>query len=226
MKHIMDEAIRKFIDPAIPAWGTSEEEIDRPFWRVAEEGSDPALPDAILYALDVVAEDNALLTELLLTEAKIDGVYFCVQGGEKNRFTIEEYKQYIAPSDLKVLDRANQFSDLNVLHCCGWAGIPNNLEVWQDYPAKAINWACFIENMDLREGKKFFGGKCVRGGFDNRRNGLLVSGEKDEIQAYARRLMAKAGRCGVMIGADCTLPGDIDIARIQWVVDAVKAANE
>lgn len=180
-------------------------------------------PDAILYALDVVAEDNALLTELLLTEAQIDGVYFCVQGGEKNRFTVEEYKQYIAPSDLKVLSRANQFSDLNILHCCGWAGIPNNLEVWQDYPAKAINWACFIEDMDLREGKKFFGGKCVLGGFDNRKGGLLVSGEKDEIQAYTHRLIAKAGKTGVMLGADCTLPGDIDIARIRWVVDAVKA---
>lgn len=182
-------------------------------------------PDAILYALDVVAEDNALLTELLLTEAKIDGVYFCVQGGEKNRFSIEEYKCYIAPSDLKVLGRANRFSDLNVLHCCGWAGIPNNLEVWQDYPAKAINWACFIEDMGLAEGKKFFGGKCVLGGFDNRRSGLLFSGAKEEIQSYAGKLMDEAGKQGVMIGADCTLPGDVDVSRIQWVVDAVKAAN-
>jgi uroporphyrinogen decarboxylase len=178
-------------------------------------------PDAILYALDVVAEDNALLTELLLTEAKIDGVYFCVQGGEKDRFNIEEYKRYIAPSDLKVLDRANQFSDLNVLHCCGWAGIPNNLDVWKDYPAKAINWACFIEDMDLAEGKKFFGGKCVLGGFDNRRSGLLFSGAKEDIQAYACKLIDEVGKLGVMIGADCTLPGDVDISRIQWVVDAV-----
>ena len=180
-------------------------------------------PNAILYALDVVAEDNALLTELLLTEAKIDGVYFCVQGGEKNRFTIEEYKKYIAPSDLKVLDRANLFSDLNILHCCGWAGIPNHLEVWQDYPAKAINWACFVENMDLVEGKKFFGGKCVLGGFDNRAQSLIVNGSREEIEAYTKELVEKAGKTGVMIGADCTLPGTIDVERIGWVVDAAKA---
>lgn len=192
--------------------GTSDELIMR---HLKED------PDAILYALDVVAEDNALLCELLMTEAKIDGVYFCVQGGEKNRFTVEEYKKYIAPSDLKVLGRANEFSELNILHCCGWAGIPNHLEVWQDYPAKAINWACFIEDMGLREGKEFFGGKCVLGGFDNRKDSLLVTGSKEDIQSYARRLVAKAGRRGVMIGADCTLPNTIDLNHIRWVVDAM-----
>lgn len=78
-----------------------------------------------------------------------NGVYYCVQGGEKDRFTPEEYTKFVTPSDLKVLEHANKFSDCNVLHCCGWAGIPNHLEVWQNYPAKAINWACFVENVDL-----------------------------------------------------------------------------
>lgn len=179
-------------------------------------------PAAIAYALDVVAQDNAVLCELLLTEAKIDGVYYCVQGGEKDRFTPEEYTKFVTPSDLAVLERANKFSDCNVLHCCGWAGIPNHLEVWQNYPAKAINWACFVENVDLTEGKKFFGGKCVLGGFDNRGDSLIVNGTKEEIQAYAKELVAKSGTTGIMIGADCTLPGSIDVNRIQWVVDAVK----
>lgn len=178
---------------------------------------------AIEYALDIIAQDNALLCELLIKEAGVDGIYYCVQGGEKDRFTIDEYRRLITPSDMKVLDHANRFSDLNVLHCCGWAGIPNNLEVWQDYPAKAVNWACFIENMDLSAGKRFFGGKCVLGGFDNRPTGLIFNGQKDEIQRFARELVKQAGTTGVMLGADCTLPASIDVQRIQWVVDAVEA---
>ena len=193
-------------------FGTSDELVMR---HLRED------PAAILYALDVIAQDNALLCELLMTEAKIDGVYYCVQGGEKDRFTAEEYRRYITPSDKKVLEHANRFSDLNVLHCCGWAGIPNHLEVWQDYPAKAINWACFIENMGLSEGKRFFGGKCVLGGFDNRKTGLLVNGTKEEIQSFARKLVWESGAKGVMIGADCTLPNTISPERIQWVVDAL-----
>ena len=178
-------------------------------------------PEAILYALDVIAQDNALLSELLITEGGVDGIYYCVQGGEKNRFTAEDYRWLITPSDLKVLQHANRFSDCNMLHCCGWAGIPNHMEVWQDYPVKAVNWACFVENMDLAEGKAFFGGKCVLGGFDNRENGLLCCGTREEIMAYTRQLVHQYGKPGVMLGADCTLPRGIDVQRFQWVMDAV-----
>ena len=150
-------------------------------------------------------------------------MYYCVQGGEKDRFTPDEYRRYITPSDLKVLEHANRFSGYNVLHCCGWAGIPNNLEVWRDYPAAAVNWACFIENMGLSEGKEFFGGKCVLGGFDNRATGLMYNGTREEIQEFTRELVQKSGSTGVMLGADCTLPATVDVNHIQWVVDAVSA---
>ena len=179
-------------------------------------------PDAIEYALNVIAEDNATLCELLLTEAKIDGIYYCVQGGEKDRFSIEEYRRLITPGDVKVLEHANRFSEYNVLHCCGWAGIPNNLEDWQDYPAKAVNWACFIEKVGLKEGKAFFGGKCVLGGFDNRATGLLVNGTEDEIRAFTKKLMWETGAAGVMLGADCTLPNTINLDHIRWVLNAVE----
>ena len=195
-------------------FGTSDELVMR---HLRED------PRAIEYALDVIAQDNALLCEKLITEAGIDGVYYCVQGGEKDRFTPDEYRRYITPSDLKVLEHANRFSGYNVLHCCGWAGIPNNLEVWRDYPAAAINWACFIENMGLCEGKEFFGGKCVLGGFDNRATGLMYNGTREEIQEFTRELVQKSGSTGVMLGADCTLPATVDVNHIQWVVDAVSA---
>ncbi len=179
-------------------------------------------PEAILYALDVVAQDQMTLCDLLLKEAGIDGVYYCVQGGEKERFTAEEYRRLITPSDLRVLEHANAIGAVSVLHCCGWAGIPNHMEVWQDYPANAINWACYVEGMDLVQGRQFFGGKCVLGGFDNRPGGVLFSGTKEEVQAETRRLVASAGTTGVILGADCTLPATVDIARFGWVADAVK----
>ena len=177
-------------------------------------------PEAIAYALDVIAEDCCTLSELLITDAGIDGIYYCVQGGEKNRFTPEEYRRLITPTDKRVLEHANRFSDTNVLHCCGWAGIPNNLEVWQDYPAKAVNWACFVENMNLVEGMKFFGGRCVLGGFDNRPQGVLYSGTREEVEAETARLIQRAGKTGVILGADCTLPATVDVNRFSWVVEA------
>lgn len=194
-------------------FGTSDELVTR---HLKED------PKAVQYALDVIAKDAALLSELLIREAGIDGIYYCVQGGEKDRMSVETYRELIAPSDRAVLEHANRFSENNVLHCCGWAGIPNHLEVWQDYPAKAINWACFIEDMDLTQGKAFFGGKCVLGGFDNRPCGVLFSGTREEVEATTRALVQAAGTTGVILGADCTLPASIDKERIGWVVDAVR----
>lgn len=194
-------------------FGTSDELVTR---HLKED------PKAVQYALDVIAKDAALLSELLIREAGIDGIYYCVQGGEKDRMSVETYRELIGPSDRAVLEHANRFSENNVLHCCGWAGIPNHLEVWQDYPAKAINWACFIEDMDLTQGKAFFGGKCVLGGFDNRPCGVLFSGTREEVEATTRALVQAAGTTGVILGADCTLPASIDKERIGWVVDAVR----
>lgn len=182
-------------------------------------------PDAIMHALDAVAEDLATLAELCITEAGCDGVYLNVQGGEKDRFTYEEYQKWIAPSDLKVINRANALSDVNILHCCGWAGIPNRLENWKEYPAKAVNWAIYIEDLKLADGKEFFGNRAVLGGFDNRKDSLIVNGTKEEVKAFTKGL-AKEIPVGLLIGADCTLPGDIDRERIGWVVEAAKELAE
>ncbi len=180
-------------------------------------------PDLISTALGIIAEDNAALCEALMNEAGTDGVYYCVQGGEKNRMTYADYRTYITPSDKFVLTHANKCSPYNILHCCGWAGDANRLEDWQDYPAKVINWAAFIEKMDMVEGRKFFGNKTVLGGFDNRPGGVLYSGTKEEVQAFTKQLVASYDQdTGYMIGADCTLPGDIDLQRIEWVVEALE----
>lgn len=184
-------------------------------------------PEAVKEGMKIIAEDVAELARLVIEDAGCTGIYFCVQGGEKDRFTFSEYRELITPSEMYVLNAANSASDYNMLHCCGWAGDPNRLEVWQDYPVKAVNWAVFIENMSLSQGKEFFGGKTVVGGFDNRPNGVLYSGTRDEVTDFAKKTVADyekatGGRQGLVIGADCTIPADVDYRRFDWVVDALE----
>lgn len=179
-------------------------------------------PDAVLQALDVIAEDNAALAELVITEGGCEGIYYCVQNAEEKRFSSEEYRRYVTPGDKKVLDHANRFSKNNILHCCGWAGDPNHMEVWQDYEARVYNWAVFIEGMSLLEGKKFFHDRCVLGGFDNRPQGVLNSGTKEEVEAYTQALLVAVGKEGIILGGDCTFPRGIDVQRFTWVKDTVK----
>ena len=40
---------------------------------------------------------------------------------------------------------------------------------------------------------------------------------KEEIEAETERLLQNAGKIGVVLGADCTVPSTIDIAHLNWV---------
>lgn len=182
--------------------------------------------DAVRHAFEVIAEDIKMLVRLLITEAGCDGIYYCVQNAEEFRFSAEEYRQIVAPAELEVLNYANSLSQTNILHCCGWAGDRNRIEVWKDYPAQAVNWAAYVEQLTLKQGKEFFGGKCVLGGFDNRKHGVLYSGTREEIAAETKRLLRETGTTGVMLGADCTLPADISVEHLRWVRETIDALAE
>jgi uroporphyrinogen decarboxylase len=175
---------------------------------------------AVMYALDVIAKDNAALSELLLTEAKNEGVYYCVQGGELDRFGYSEYREMITPSDLFVLKHANRYSENNMLHMCGWAGIKNRLEIWRDYPAKTVNWAVHVEEVSLEQGREYFGGPSVLGGFQNVRPGILYYGTKAQIKKRTKDIITAFGRKGLILGGDCSFPGEICHEHFHWVIEA------
>lgn len=185
---------------------------------------------AVMHALDVIAQDNALLAELLIREAGCDGVYYCVQGGEYGRFTAEEYKEIIAPSDLYVLEHANRFSQYNIMHCCGWAGAKNQVELWKDYPVKCVNWAVYVEELSLADGRILFGDKACLGGFESlhqepgqMHKGILYSGSEEEVKAFTRETILTFGKRGLLLGADCTVNENVDHQRLRWVVEAARS---
>lgn len=183
---------------------------------------------AVMHALDVVAQDNALLARLLIQEAGCDGIYYCVQGGEYDRMTEQDYVETIRPSDLYVLERANRYSGRNLLHCCGWAGEKNRLSLWKDYPCRCVNWAVHVEGVSLEEGRALFGNKAVLGGFETLWNGkthqgLIYTGTREEIQRATREQILRFGKTGLLLGGDCTLDSAIDHERIRWVVEAARS---
>ncbi|MBP3940934.1 MAG: hypothetical protein J6D00_05540 [Christensenellaceae bacterium] len=178
-------------------------------------------PEAMKYALSVIKEDVKDLVKGIITESGADGIMFSVQNGEIDRFTEEEYRNWLTPSEKEVLEYANTLTELNAIHLCGWEGTPNRLSVWKDYPANAVSWARFIDMEDIKEAKEYFG-RTVWGGFDNRSNTFLYTATKEEIEAEVANLVAQGGKTGYMIGSDCSLHDELDEERIRWVVEAAR----
>ncbi len=178
-------------------------------------------PEAMKYACAVVAEDLKEMVRRLIEEAGVDGIFYSVQNGEENRFTADEYMDWVMPSDKAVLDYANTLSDMNAIHFCAWEEIPNRLSVWKDYKAPVVSWSRYFDIMDIREAKQHFG--CtVWGGFDNRPGTFLYTATREEIEQEVNKLIAQGGNRGYMIGADCSIHGELPEERIRWVVEAAR----
>ena len=169
------------------------------------------------HILDVMSEDLASLAKRVIRDGGADGIYLSVQNVPRPEVTREVYEEIIAPAEQKILEAANAVSENNILHICGYEGTRNDLSWYQDYEAKIINYAANVEGVKLSAGKKLFGGKAVIGGFDNTPQGELYSGTKEAIERRTEEIIADVGRVGVVVGADCTVPGDIEWNRLEWV---------
>lgn len=172
-------------------------------------------PEGLSKLLLKIAKDIGDLSKRVVMEGGADGIYLSVRNIDG--LSKEDYLRYIAPSELYILESANEVSEYNILHICGYEGHRNDLTTYADYPAKVINWAVTVENVSLQEGKKLFGGRAVIGGFNNTEDSILYKGTKEEIEDETQKLLDGAGHTGVILGADCTIPSDTPLEHLSWV---------
>lgn len=196
-------------------------------WSV--EGADKKLAQiikedkyAVLYALSVIAKNTQAVAEAVISEGKADGIYLSVQTIQDAFVGPDLYAEIISPSELSVLNAAIGAGGKNILHVCGYEGARNNLSLFKNYPANAVNFASVVEGVSLAEAKKIFGGKTIIGGFANTTDGILFSGTKEEIQAETKRILKDSGRTGIILGADCTIPRSTDLQHLEWIREAAE----
>ena len=178
--------------------------------------------DAVFYALSVISQNTQVLAKAVIKEGHADGIYLSVQSIQDVSVGPDLYSEVISPSEIAVLAAASSVGGTNILHVCGYEGAKNNLSNFKNYPAKVINFASVVEGISLKDGKKIFKNKAVIGGFANTKEGLLYKGSREDIQAETKKLLADAGKTGIILGADCTVPKDIDWQRLEWVREAAK----
>ena len=172
-------------------------------------------PQAVSQGLSAIAESLAHFAEACIA-AGAKGIYFSAKGGESERLPEDVFLEHVRPHDLTVLQAIEDMGELNLLHICG-TGV--RLHNYRDYPAHAVNWAVDKNALSLAEGRELFG-RTVVGGLDNR--GVMVDGSPQRIASAVRRIVAQHGPRGLIVGADCTLPTDIDWSRVRTAVTATE----
>lgn len=178
--------------------------------------------EAVKAAFAVISADIAKLARRIIEKAGVTGIYLSLQNHTGFGDDRSVYREVFAPGEQEILRAANAANDYNILHICGYAGHRNELEWYRGYEVKTINWAAVVEGVPLEEGRKVFPEHALLGGFGNLDTDVLYRGSRAEVEAETRRILAAAGHTGVLLGADCTVPRDIDRNRFAWVREAAR----
>jgi uroporphyrinogen decarboxylase len=178
-------------------------------------------PEAVKKGLEIITDSLMLFVKECI-RLGVDGFYASTQGGEAGRFQDTRiFENYIKPYDLVLMNEINRSCLFNILHVCDYNGPYDDLSPFVDYPGHIVNCnpQLSTKRLDWKEIARMFNRPCM-GGLD--RHGAIVSGTKEEIENAVNDELRQVTHPFVL-GADCTLPGDIPWSNIQTAIAAAHA---
>lgn len=181
-------------------------------------------PEAVKKGLEIITESLLLFVKECV-RLGVDGFYASTQGGEAGRFQDSRiFSDYIKPFDLILMNEINRSCSFNILHVCDYHAPYNDFGPFLDYPGHIVNCnpQLIPGRMAWPEIAKLFKRPCM-GGLD--RHGSIVSGGLEEIEKAVKNELRQATRPFVL-GADCTLPGNIPWLNIRTAIAAAHAFQD
>ena len=199
-----------------------------PFMCAGHSTSLPLLTAHLQEDPDPVRKGLEAITESLMRFVKecirlgVDGFYASTQGGEAGTFRDPGvFNRFVKPFDLVLMNEMNRSCAFNILHVCDYNAPYSDLSPFTDYPGHVVNCNPQLTNRKLAwsEIARLFGRPCM-GGLD--RHGLIASGGEAAIRGAVTQALNEASRPFVL-GADCTLPGDVKWDNIRAAIAAAHA---
>jgi len=154
-------------------------------------------PEAVMKGLATIAEATRRFTDACL-ETGIDGVFYAIQHAQASLLTLEEYKTFGLPNDLKALEPSSQLW-CNLLHLHGHDVYFSLLE---SFNIQIVNWHDRETYPSLVEAQKLFKG-IVCGGM---RQDTLVYEDQAEVQKEAADAIQQTDGKRFILGTGCVVP--------------------
>jgi uroporphyrinogen decarboxylase len=173
-------------------------------------------PDAVKRGLEILTESQMIFVRACI-QAGIDGFYMSTQGSEARQFSNSRiFTHYIKPADLVAMKEVSTACPFNILHVCDYVAPYAGYDAVVDYPGQVVNCNPQLTNRKLswQEISSMFRRPCM-GGLD--RHGILNKGTAAQVEAEIRQVVKSAPR-QFILGADCTVPGDLDWTRLRHAI--------
>jgi len=173
-------------------------------------------PDKVKKGMEIITESLAIFVRECI-KLGIDGFYTSTQGGEQYRFGGSPlFDTCVKPYDLALMEEINQACIFNVLHICDYHGGYDELTPFLDYPGHVVNCNQKVGSQTL-SGKQLaqMFNRPFMGGLD--RHGIIASGSRQEIAQAVTEVLDEAPD-RFILGADCTLPAEVDWDNIKTAI--------
>jgi uroporphyrinogen decarboxylase len=178
-------------------------------------------PEAVRRGFDAITGSLMLFVKECI-RIGVDGFYASTQGGEVGRFkNVGVFTRHVKPFDLVLMNEMNRACPFNILHVCDYNGLYDDLSPYVDYPGHVVNCNPRLTSRTLAwpEIAGLFNRPCM-GGID--RHGPMATATPEQIGQQVAGVLQQAPRPFVL-GADCTLPGEIKWESIRAAISAAHA---
>lgn len=176
-----------------------------------------AYPEAAHHMLNTVTESLIAYVHAA-REAGADGIFFSVNGASrpsaKGGLPLEQFQQFVAPYDRRVLEAAEGMIRIGHIH-----GFDLDFQRVLDYPVEVYNWSHHHSEPSLAEARKLTD-KALLGGISELR---VFTQTPAEVAADIRASVEEAGRRKFLVGPGCTVPPDTAKRTLHHIVRTVRS---
>ena len=173
-------------------------------------------PDKVQKGMEIITDSLMIFVKACI-RLGIDGFYTSTQGGEADRFGgTPLFNDYIKPHDLALMNEINEQCLFNILHVCDYYSGYDDLATYLDYPGHVVNCSQEVggEYVSSKELAAMFK-RPFMGGLE--RKGTIATGSEAEIVAATTAILQDAPEAFIL-GADCTLPDDVNWDNIRLAI--------
>lgn len=172
-------------------------------------------PRELHAGLEVIAETVSAFVNACL-QAGASGIFFATQSATTDYMSLQQYREFGHPYNLRVLGSFADRCRFTMLHICG-----QNLmfDEFLDYPVHAYNWDDQVTAPSLPQARAKTD-KCLIGGIN--KMGVLRSGSPQEVGEEAQRAIQAAGRSKFILAPGCGIPMDAPQVNLQAMRRAVE----
>jgi uroporphyrinogen decarboxylase len=174
-------------------------------------------PDAVKKGMEIITESLMIFVKACI-DLGVDGFYASTQGNERFRFADPAiFLECIAPYDLALMHEMDRACHFNILHICDYHGGYDDWQPFLNYPGHLVNFSPQLghDHLSPQQIAGFFA-RPYMGGIE--RKGLIATGTPTDVEALVTTLVSQAP-ARYFLGADCTLPNDVNWDNIRTAID-------